>query len=160
MAIQAWVDITRDLDWSKESRVIRVQPKATKTYFLLHLSLVMILLGKAHYELTGVPTLGVIGLYLVMISNLIQVYPYIVCTQDTLNLCAHALRPKLTLERKHIHSVRKLEYMLILTFQPEDPEGPLQQIQIDGRAFDHFDQLEDWLGLRQKTDKLPDQAAA
>ena len=144
IGIQAIVDVGRELDWSKIEDSIRLDPKIQTTFFLFHFAVFLLLFGKFHLMLTGIPTMGLIGLYLLMLSDFMHVYPYIVCTPTMMHLCSHALRPKLTISKDQILSAKKFNHVILLTFQSE--EKVMHQLQIDTRAFKDFKPFEEWLG--------------
>ena len=152
MVIQATVDISREVQWASSPKSIRINRQNNVSLFLPSIALALLLAGKFYFAVTGLPTLGLLSLYLIMLFYFMYAYPYIIVSDSETHICTHALQPNITITKSHITSVRKENHLLRIEYHPED--SPMQRIILDTRSFPKIMFLENWLGLTPKIEKL------
>lgn len=145
IAGQAAVDISREVEWSRTQKVIRLSRTSHINLLLPGVALTLLLIGKFHFVITGLPTLGLLALYLVLLFYFMHTYPYIILKGTETHICTHALEPNLVIHKSQITSVGKENFLIRIEYQPD--ELPLQRIILDTRSFSQIHLFENWLGL-------------
>lgn len=145
IAVQAAVDISREIQWLHTPKIVRLSRTTPVNLLLPSIALILLLIGKLHFAITGLPTLGLLALYLILLFHFMHAYPYIILDDTETHICTHALEPNLVIHKSQITSAAKENSLIRIEYQPD--ELPLQRIVLDTRPFSQIHLFEQWLGL-------------
>jgi hypothetical protein len=154
IVIQATVDISRERQWKGSENHTRINRKGLPPLLLPFSAGFLLVLGKFYFEITGLPTIGLIALYLLMLFYFMHAYPYIILKDEEAYICTHALQPNITIPKDQITSAQKNTHMIHIEYEVE--HFPVQRVILDTRSFPDIVHLESWLGLHKKPYPMPE----
>ncbi len=138
------LDVIREKEWRSLETFTLISSNVGWSVWVMGMAAIMLIFGKMQWLLTGIPTLGILSLYLLLTADTMKSYPYIVCTPESLYICIHTYQPKWVIPQKSIESAQWIKDFLILSYrEPETYE--LETLHIDTKWFKDLKPLKQWL---------------